>query len=196
MGRIEGERLYLRNVELADAKSSYAEWMNDPEVVRYTESRFQKHTIESLRGYISGMQRPDVVFFAIVLKDGDRHIGNIKLGPINRFHQTADVGIIIGDKPSWGSGYGAEAIKLAVGYAFDTLKLHKLTAGCYAVNKRAIEAFKKAGFKIEGVKRQQWRLDDGNWTDGVCLGYLPEDGISRGYPHYMEEETCAIAPNA
>ena len=49
-------------------------------------------------------------------------------------HRFADIGIIIGDDAYWGRGFASEAIKLVISYAFDRLKLHKLTAGCYATN--------------------------------------------------------------
>src|SRR3972149_2198414 len=111
---IEGNRIYLRDISLSDAyNKDYCKWMNDQEVVQYTESRFQKHTVRTLRSYILHVNSSNNVFLAIVLKDGDRHIGNIKIGSINPVHHTADIGIIIGDKSCWGKGYGTEAIRLA-----------------------------------------------------------------------------------
>jgi ribosomal-protein-alanine N-acetyltransferase len=137
-----GKRLLLREVRLSDANGPYLQWMNDPEVLKYTESRFQPYSKERLCQYIETINKnPDFVFHAITLRDTGRHIGNIKLGPIEKDpigDLVGDVGFIIGAKECWGKGYAAESIRLLAQYAFSSLKLHRLTAGCYAVNKAAI----------------------------------------------------------
>lgn len=169
---VEGERIYLREVRLSDVNENYYRWMNDPEVTQYLESRFHPNSLEGLRDYVAGkVQDRDNVFLAIVLKDGDRHVGNIKIGPINWIHRFADIGILIGEKECWGKGYAAEAIRLVVDYAFRVLNLRKLTASCYEVNHGSVKAFEKVGFVIEGVRKQHFYCD-GTYTDGVLLGLL------------------------
>lgn len=175
---LTGARLCLREVRRSDAEGPYLQWMNDAEVLRYTESRFGPHSKGQLCDYIERINAsPDYVFRAITLKDTERHIGNIKLGPIDWNHRFGDIGIIIGAKDCWGKHYAAESIRLLAGYAFGTLKLHKLTAGCYAVNTAAIRAFEKAGFMREGERRSQY-LSDGRYVDLVCLAVInPVDDI-------------------
>ena len=102
-----------------------------------------------------------MVFFAIILNEGVRHIGNIKLGPINPFHRYGDIGIIIGDKKSWGKGFAKEAIALLMDTAFKKLKLHKVTAGCYAPNKGSQKAFLANGFRVAGIRKNQYRSGNG-----------------------------------
>lgn len=167
---IEGPQLHLRDVRVEDATDAYAAWMNDPEVNRYTESRFIRHTPESLRRYIEAITASENnLFLAIVTKGNRRHIGNIKLSAINGYHGTAEVGIIIGDKDYWGCGYGSEAIDLLVGYAFGILSLRKLTAGIYANNPGSIRSFERAGFVVESVLKDQC-ISDGKPVDVVRLG--------------------------
>lgn len=169
---IEGERIYLREIRLSDANKNYRDWMNDPEINQYLESRFERWSVGKLKQYISDIKRnPDNVFLTIVSRDGNKHIGNIKIGPINRRHRYADVGVIIGEKSFWGKGIAAEAIKLVVDYAFNSLDLHKLTAGAYRCNSRSIKAFQKAGFSIEGVRKKHY-LCNGDYVDGVLLGIV------------------------
>ena len=151
---LQGKRIYLRTVSPDDVNERYLRWMTDPTTNRFLESRFAKHSLESLREYVvDRVDDTSNAFFAIVLKDGDRHIGNIKLGPIDAHHRLADIGILIGEKDCWGKGYASEAIGLVVRHAFDTLNLHKVTAGCYAPNTGAIQAFKKVGFLQEGLRK-------------------------------------------
>jgi RimJ/RimL family protein N-acetyltransferase len=169
---VEGERLRLRDAVPEDASEAYANWMNDPEVNRYAEFRFTGHTPESIRRDIEAFISTETnLFLAIIDTEEERHIGNIKLGNIDRHHGIADVGIIIGDKSYWGLGFGTEAIDLLAGYAFTTLGLRKLTAGFYATNTGSIRAFEKAGFVTDGVIKALY-ICDGKVIDGVCLGRL------------------------
>lgn len=81
-----------------------------------------------------------IIYSAIISKDGDKHIGSNKIGPINRINNFADVGLIIGDKSFGNKGFATEALKLIVDYAFNKLKIRKLTAGIYANNIGSIKA--------------------------------------------------------
>jgi len=169
---LETERIYLKKLSPSDVKEDYVNWMNDKEVVRYTESRFKIHSKKDLVSYVERITNdPRYRFFAIVVKDKSVHIGNIKIGPSDQEHGFADVGIIIGKKAYYGKGLAAEAIKLIVDYAFNSLSLHKVTASCYAANLGSIKAFKKAGFKEEGRLSRHY-LCEGQYTDKVCLGII------------------------
>jgi len=169
---LDGERLYLREVRPSDVNENYYRWMNDPEITRYLESRFFPNSMESLREYVmTKLADKDTIFLAIILKDGHRHIGNIKLGPINWIHCVGEIGVLIGERNYWGKGYAPDAIRLVVDYAFRVLNLHKLTAGCYEENKGSIKAFQKVGFVIEGVRKQHYYCN-GEFTDSILMGIL------------------------
>lgn len=169
---IEGKNIYLREIQLSDVIDSYCDWLNDPLVNQYLESRFEKWSLKKTRAYLKQIKgNPDNVFLAIIARDKDKHIGNIKLGPINRHHKIADVGIIIGDKSFWGKGYATESVKLIVSYAFDVLRLHKLTAGAYANNISSAKVFKKAGFSVEGLRKKHC-FYKGRYVDAVLFGVV------------------------
>lgn len=170
--RIEGERIYLRPVGELDATVEYVGWLNDPEVNQFLESRFTVHTKANLQEYIRKQSAdPNTLFLAIVLKETGEHIGNIKLGPMDWHHGIGDIGIMIGDKKSWGKGFATEAIQLLEHYAFEVLHLHKLTASAYEPNRGSTKAFLKAGFFEEG-KRKEQVLFQGKYIDVVLLGKL------------------------
>lgn len=172
--RISGPRLHLRSPRPADVTDRYVGWLNDPEVNRCLEIRFTPHTKDSVRGYLDKMAADEEnVFLAIVLNDGDVHIGNLKIGPINRAHRFADIGIVIGEKGSWGKGYATEAISLATRLAFETLGLHRLEAGAYASNMGSAKAFLKAGWKEEGREAAKWD-DGGRFVDGIRVACVKE----------------------
>ena len=174
---LESERLLLRPVELTDVNETYRSWMNDPVVMQYTESRFQTHSLEQIRQYVLSVQADESsCFFAIVEKKTGKHIGKIKIGQIHPVHRHADVGIIIGDKASWGKGYATESLQMVAGYARQSLHLHKLTAGIYANNIGSIQAFLKAGFAQEGRFSSHW-FCDGEYVDGLQMGLLLEETL-------------------
>ena len=150
--------------------------MNDPEVTKFLESRFLPATRECLRSFVEKLQNDrNNVFLAIVAKESCEHIGNIKLGPINWIHRTADIGLLIGEKRYWGKGIATEAIKLIVDYGFNTLNLHKITASCYSTNVGSVKAFENVGFVREGQRQGQFH-SDGQYVDQIMLGLV------RRYP--------------
>ena len=174
---IESKRLLLRPVELSDVNEQYQAWMNDPAVMQYTESRFQTHSLKQIRDYVRSVQKDSSSrFFAIVEQESGKHIGNIKIGHIHPVHRHADVGIIIGDKASWGKGYATESLQMVADFARAQLKLHKLTAGIYANNLGSLQAFLKAGFVLEGRFASHW-FCDGEYVDGLQVGLLLEGSI-------------------
>jgi len=167
---ITGKNIYLREIKLSDVNKNYRRWINDIEVNRCLESRFNKWSIKKLENYVKKIRKdPNNVFLAIITKDENSHIGNIKIGPIDWNHKFADVGIIIGEKAFWGKGFATEAIKLVTDFAFKKLNLHKLNAGAYANNIGSIKAFKKAGFSVEGLRKKQY-FYNGSYIDDVLLG--------------------------
>jgi RimJ/RimL family protein N-acetyltransferase len=176
--RIEGERLYLRPVTLNDATETYVSWLNDEEIKQRLDSHYPVQTLDSVKDYIQkNSQDPKSLFLAIVLKDGDRHIGNIKLGPIDWHNKFSDLGIMIGDKDSWGKGYATEAERIISDYALDVLKLHKIICGSHADNPASLKAILRAGFHIEGIRKNQYLSKDGKngYVDVILIAKFAKD---------------------
>jgi len=176
---LERGAIYLRDLTAADATQRYLAWLSDPEVSRYLEVRFAPtHTQERLASFIDDCNtNANVLLLGIILKQDDRHIGNIKLGPIDWNHLTGEIGLLIGDRSQWGKGYARLAISLVSDYAFENLKLCKLTAGCYAGNEGSARAFAGAGFLFEGRRLLQWVVD-GRRQDGLLLGKVNASIVS------------------
>lgn len=169
---IKGKRISLRKIKISDVNKTYLGWMRDPEVTRFLENGSENWTIKKLKSFVSGVNRnPNYFFWAIIHHDSGRHIGNIKLGPVNRFHHFGDIGLTIGEKSFWRQGLGTEAIKLVKDYAFRKLRLNKLTAGAFCSNIGSIKGFKKAGFYIEG-RRKRYYFYNGGYVDSILMGCL------------------------
>ena len=168
------DRLILRTLTVADATDRYLGWMRDPEATRFLESRLVDHDLGSLRDFIvSCNDSPASLLLGICLRDR-AHIGNIKLGPIDPYHQHAPIGLLIGERDMWGKGYATEAITALTAHAFREIGLQKLYAGCYASNVGSARAFRKAGWVEEGRNRAHWRRDGGR-DDNIQLGITRAD---------------------
>jgi ribosomal-protein-alanine N-acetyltransferase len=167
--RWRNARVALRLLRPDEVTDAYVDWLNDPEINRYLESRFQPQDRASVTAFVAAMLASDRnLLLAITDPANGRHVGNIKLGPIDRPHGLADIGIIIGDRAAWGRGLGTAAIECVVAIARDELGLRKLTAGCYASNRASARAFEKAGFHVDAIRRDHLNLD-GRFEDHILL---------------------------
>jgi RimJ/RimL family protein N-acetyltransferase len=154
------ERLLLRPLASDDVGERYLAWLNDPDVSRYLETRWKPQTIESIHEFVAGCNaRPNERLFGMFLRVDGRHIGNIKVGPRKPHQPYAEVSLFIGDKSAWGQGFATEAIGATSAFAFAKMDVIKLGASAYEVNKGSINAFLKAGYAIEGVRRDHYILD-------------------------------------
>lgn len=176
---LEGRRVVLRGITRKDFKGSYFDWLNDGEVTRYLQSGLFPNTPEKMSGlYDSIVKNQDVLFLAIADKKSGKHIGNIKLGPINWVHRFSEYGILIGEKKFWGKGVCREATELLLNHAFRRLNLHRVRLGVVRENVSALESYKKIGFKIEGRAREQFRVD-GKYHDVIFMGILDREFLTR-----------------
>lgn len=78
------------------------------------------------------------------------------------------------DPASLGRGLGSEAIKLLLHHAFGAMGLHRIGIRVLAYNKRAIRAYEKCGFVIEGRERET-ALVNGAWHDDIMMGLLEHE---------------------
>ncbi len=179
---LAGRQVGLRSVTPADCTSRYLRWLQDPEVARFLETRWTEQTMPGILAFVQqAIQSDDIHLLAIIELASGEHVGNIKIGPIQRHHRYADVSYFIGERSRWGRGYATEAIALAVGFAFERLGLHRLQAGIYASNQASGRALERVGFQLEGVLRHKLRLDD-HWEDHMIYGLLREGwaGVGSG----------------
>ncbi len=151
---LESERLYYKRVSIEHLTQDYLDWMNDPEVFQYMESG-GNYTFQMLQSFIEEQDKKDILFWAISIKDTGKHIGNIKIDPIDSENNSGEYGIMIGDRTAWGKGYAREASKTIINHCFEKHELSKITLGLIQDNTKALELYKKLGFEIEEIKLNQ-----------------------------------------
>jgi [ribosomal protein S5]-alanine N-acetyltransferase len=168
------QRLQLRSLTASDASQAYLSWMTDPQVLRFLEARHGHIDIGALRDFIESCNAAEDVLLLGICEATGRHVGNIKLGPIEQRYACAPIGIVIGERDCWGRGYAAEVIRALTRHAFERMALAKLYAGCYSSNHGSERAFLGAGWLVEGRQRARWVLD-GKREDNVLLGCWRDD---------------------
>ncbi len=160
---ISGERLHLRPFSEADITADYIRWLNDPEVVRFSNQRFRHHDDESCLAYLRTFADSDNLFLAICRCNDQRLIGTMT-AYVSSQHGTADMGLLIGERGLWGNGYGLEAWNLLLDYLLRDHKLRKITAGTLRCNVGMTSIMERSGMGLEAIRSQQ-ELVDGEAQD-------------------------------
>ena len=169
---LEGQRIRLRPVAERDLPH-FVRWLADREITRWLAAIDEPPTLEDERDWYEDKRAdPDNVLWAIDTLEG-RLIGTaeLRLAPRQR---RAEMGIAVQDKSQWNQGYGTEAVRLVLGYAFAELGLNRVELTVDEENARAIRCYEKCGFQREGLLRQH-RLVDGSFGNTLVMAVLREE---------------------
>jgi RimJ/RimL family protein N-acetyltransferase len=157
-----------------------ARWWRDSEFQRLLDTDpAMLHTAKSMKEELEKeLVKEDGFFFFIRRLSDDRLLGFIGLHSNVFTHGNMWVGVGIGDRENWGKGYGTDAMRVLLRYAFTELNLHRVTLIVFEQNKRAIRSYEKAGFVVEGVTRKEYTREGRRW-DVVHMGVLREDWLRQ-----------------
>ncbi|MDH6609779.1 RimJ/RimL family protein N-acetyltransferase [Streptomyces sp. SAI-208] len=170
---LAGDRTVLRPFTEADAEVM-AEIVQDPEVVRFTGTPSGELTLERLRSwYGSRSAQPDRLDLAVTDRATGELVGEVVLHEWDAQARSCTFRTLIGPRGR-GRGLGSEATRLVVGHGFERLGLHRIELEVYGHNARALRVYEKAGFRVEGVRREA-DLRDGVWVDWVVMGLLDRE---------------------
>ncbi len=118
------------------------------------------------------------VFFAIRTLESDKLIGFIGLFELFKHHGDTLVAIALGEREYWGKGYGTDAMRIMLQYAFYELNLRRVGLIVFEYNPRAIRSYEKVGFIPEGFVRRVMQRDGKRW-DFQYMGILREEWLAR-----------------
>lgn len=176
---IEGRLVRLRPLEERDVPF-LARWYGDPEVRHWThlsEDPPNAQTLEAHRDRYHRMRDdPRQLRWCVETTDGEA-IGDLGLVDIHP-HGRAELAITIGEKAYWGRGYGTDAIKLTLRFAFEHLNCRRVYLITDEDNLRAHRSFAKCGFVREGLLRSH-RLRYGQPLNMLVMGVLRNDGAAQ-----------------
>ncbi|GAB4194144.1 MAG: GNAT family protein [Roseiflexaceae bacterium] len=169
---LRSARVTLRPIRLDDI-DAYLALLQDEEGLRLTGTQ-ATFTREQTEGWLRTIaEREDRVDLAIVPAGADELVGEVVLNKIDPDNRSANIRIGI-RQPHTGRGYGSEAMRLMLGYAFEQLRLHRVDLEVFLFNPRALHVYEKLGFKREGVLRDVILLD-GVYHDAIVMSMLEDE---------------------
>lgn len=152
----------------------YWRWINDPTVMRGVGA-YRPLTTDQERAWYDAQQDDEgTMNFTIYELPDHRPVGTTALAHIDLRHGTAEFGILIGEPDARGRGYGTEATRLVLRHAFDAVGLHSVVLGVYSFNEVAIRAYRRAGFREIGRRREAHLLDGRRWDEVWMECLAPE----------------------
>jgi RimJ/RimL family protein N-acetyltransferase len=170
---IVGERVILRPFSKKDL-SHIQRWSNDAELRKLIGEVAPMSRAEAEKFYKELRADENRAWFMIVLKKGKRVIGEAGLLRMDRLWRNTDMTIIIGEKDARGKGYGQEAGRLLLSYAFEDLGFHRVSIGVVGFNKNALRFWRSLGFRKEGIERDEY-FCDGKFSDFVMMSILEDE---------------------
>lgn len=172
--KLVGERIYLSPRNSEDAEL-FTKWMNDFEITDYTGRSATIMTLDAEKKYLENKNMDlETTAFAIVDLKTDKMVGTLSLENISYNNRTAVLGIFIGDPDYRSNGYGTEAIKLLLDFAFNYMNLNSIKLDVLSCNERAIKCYIKCGFKEVGRWRKS-KYVNGKYYDTIIMDILAEE---------------------
>ena len=143
-------------------------------VTRVISQKKEKEWIEKMQKEESGNE----YFFDIHALAEDRLLGFVDLFIESWAARDTFVGIGIGERDFWGKGYGTDAMRLILRYAFAELNLNRVSLGVFEYNPRAVRSYEKAGFQHEGRMRGVLYKEGKRW-DMLFMGIQREEWMEQ-----------------
>ena len=175
---ITGPTVLLRR-HVPENLPAFRRWYADREIARlarYQETPMRPEEIE--RFFRSRVLGTEALAMAVHIRSTDRLIGTCAFSQLDADNGSALYHITIGESDAWGRGYGTEATQLMLEHAFGTLGLHRIALFVFEFNVRAVRAYERCGFVVEGRARESiWR--DGRWWDELAMSVLESDWRKR-----------------
>jgi len=156
--QLSGSKVRLQRFGIEDITQHYLDWLNDAEVMRFSNQRFRQHIREICEAYWASFEDTPNLFLIVHERASGTAIGTLT-AYANPHHGTCDVGIMIGDRDYWGRGCGQEAWSLLTEWLLTHGKVRKLTAGCLAANTAMVRLMERSGMQPDGVRQGQELLD-------------------------------------
>ena len=139
-----------------DLIDDYLEMVNDfDNVRRYISSDLTKYSYEGEVAWVKKKLDNKDLCYSMIEKSSKKFIGNIEL--MNVHDKQAELGISITGSMQ-DKGYGTEAIKSIIRFAFKQLELEMIYLNVFKKNLRAIRCYEKVGFKQAGLGNDEKSL--------------------------------------
>lgn len=164
----------FRALRPADIHSFYR-WLADPEVIRYSLTKFHTFKTETdiARWFYETLSDGKVMQWGLLDESGEKLIGYAGISGLNTVDRNGEYFILIGDKSFWRQGVATRVTPQIVELGFEQLKLHRIFLTASSDNPAALKAYERAGFVFEGQMREAF-FRDGKFSDKIIMGIINE----------------------
>ncbi|MBG7610417.1 MAG: GNAT family N-acetyltransferase [Anaerolineae bacterium] len=177
-----GNKVRLAAIDPKIMGQTFSQWWKNADYARLLDSDppklFSAQASEKWLEKNLIQEENNEIMLAIHTLENDRLIGFVGFDGISWTHGNTWIGIGLGENEYWGQGYGTDAMRVMLRYAFTELNLHRVTLNVFAYNKRAIRSYEKTGFQVEGCERGALDRDGRRW-DIIYMGILKEDWLKN-----------------
>jgi len=170
---IIGERVTLRRFERGDLPH-VRRWLDDPKLRAEIGARAPLSEAEAEAWFGRVSTDPGRAWYAIVTEPDERVVGEAGLLRMDPGWRTTDMTVIVGEPDARGRGYGTEAGRLLLDFAFQYMGFHRVAIGVVAFHEDAVRFWTRLGFRKEGVQREGYFLD-GRFHDFVMMSVLEDE---------------------
>lgn len=179
-----GKLVRLAAVDTQRLAEAFSRWGRDSEYRRLLASNPARlHSVKSTKAWLEkDLEKgpPQILLFEIHTLEDDRLIGETGFDNIRWQHGETFIGIGLGERDAWGKGYGTDAMRVMLRYAFTELNLHRVSLDVFEYNPRAVRSYEKAGFQHEGRQRQ-FLLREGRRWDLIFMGITQPEWQEQHY---------------
>lgn len=170
-----GQKVRLVPLSKADA-ARLAQWTQDSEYLRLLDAEIAKPVpVATMEKRIEEANQSSRGFlFGLSTLDRAELVGFVELDGILWNQGVAWIGLAIGRRDNWDQGYGTDAMRLIINYAFRELNLRRLQLTVFEYNQRALQVYRNLGFQHEGTFRK-FLERDGKVYDMYLMGLLQEE---------------------
>lgn len=151
--------VYTKPVTIKHIDQGWLEWSNSSDNIKIFNKPPYKYNRKQLENYLKNSRDNKEVFHAIHCSSSKEYIGNIKLMNIDKFHKSAQLGLLLGNIKFKGKGYGKIMLYEICKLGFLKLNLNRIYTDVYTDNYIAFNSYLKFGFTLVGLKKQAYYKD-------------------------------------
>lgn len=174
---IKGKKVTLRPIQRKDFPF-FHKWFNDPEVLAFWYGQDKPRSTDWIKKHFEPIINGKRASKGWIIEVRGKPIGymynTLEKNDEGEFTGRVEVDILIGEKNEWGKGYGTDALRAMIGYAFEKQKAERVFLMPRVDNKRAIHVYEKVGFKKEGIMRHFEKFE-GRWIDSLMMSILKDE---------------------
>lgn len=175
-----GERMMLREVQENDWEGIHDYASKEP-ACRY--QTWDPNTVDETKVFVKealadAKRNPRTRYMFVINKfEEDKVIGAVEIKISDIHNRAGEIGYIL-NPSSWGNGFATEAARLAVGFGFKVLNLHRIYATCNPENAGSIRVLEKVGLIKEGTMRHHLKMK-GGWRDSHLYSILENEWVAK-----------------